>query len=788
MPASSQVPAGLRAALVDRYAIETEVGRGGMATVYLARDVKHARRVALKVMHPELAAALGHERFLREITTTASLHHPHILPLYDSGEVDGFLFYVMPFVEGESLRDRLDRERQLAVDDAIRITLEVADALSYAHGRGVVHRDIKPENILLEGGHAMVADFGIARALDVAGSETLTQTGVAVGTPQYMSPEQATGERALDGRSDLYSLACVLFEMLAGQPPFTGPSGESVVRQHLAVDPPMITSLRPAVPGSVATTLRRALEKVPADRFDDARQLADALSADVGATPEPSEPRASWRLPAGVTALTVVAVVIVAGMLMVRGRSPAAATDSVAVMPFADLGSDRSDAYLGDGIAETLIDALTNQQGLQVAGRTSAFSMRDKDLDAREIGRRLGVATVLEGSIQRSGNRLRITAQLIKTADGLNLWSRSFDRDAGDIFAVQDEVARAVVTALQGTVLPPGDTAFAAQGTHNPAAYDAYLLGRFYWNKRTASDLVEAARYFQQAIAADSTYARAWSGLADSYVLFIPAEYDVAGIRPDSILDLAEQAARRAVTLAPELGEAYSSLGEILEYRKKWVEAREAFERGVTLSPGYPTAHQWYAYDLQVWNRWDEAIRELERAKELDPLSMVIVVSLAQAYDGAGRWDDAAAMYDQAAALAPDHLLVVVYRFWHDLLAGDTARWATSYLQYARVVGSDTVAARALSRQLEDPAQRDAALRTIARNEDFHAPYNRLVVARVLDGDDAVVDCVSSLVDSPDRDRVNSGALYALLSPELRADPRMQEALTRLGYPARTRR
>jgi tetratricopeptide (TPR) repeat protein len=273
---SPAVPDRLIAALADRYAIAQEVGSGGMATVYLAEDLKHRRHVAIKVLRPELADALGPDRFLREIEIAARLDHPHILPLYDSGEADGFLFYVMPYVEGESLRDRIERERQLPTEDAIQIAREVADALSYAHSRDVVHRDIKPENILLAGGHARVADFGIARAITEAGGERLTGTGLAIGTPTYMSPEQAAGSHELDGRSDLYSLGCVLHEMLAGHPPFTGPIG-SLVHQHLVADPPSITTLRPAVPPQVAAALERVLAKTPADRFNPAAQFADAL-------------------------------------------------------------------------------------------------------------------------------------------------------------------------------------------------------------------------------------------------------------------------------------------------------------------------------------------------------------------------------------------------------------------------------------------------------------------------------------------------------------------------------
>jgi eukaryotic-like serine/threonine-protein kinase len=314
----------LTAALGGRYRVERELGAGGMATVYLADDVRHSRRVAIKVLRPELAAALGAERFLREITTTASLRHPHIVPLYDSGVGNGTLYYVMPFVEGESLRDRLRREKQLPVQDALRIAGEVADALSYAHGRGVIHRDIKPENILLESGHAVVADFGIAHAIDAAGGERLTGTGVAIGTPAYMSPEQVSGEKNLDARSDVYALACLLYEMLAGQPPFTGPTTESVIHQHLLAAPPVITQLRPAVSGSIVSAIQRALSKAPADRFPSVSQFAEVLARDATGADTPHAllpPSARRRWPLIVGALALVAVVV-AGDVLVMRRAP----------------------------------------------------------------------------------------------------------------------------------------------------------------------------------------------------------------------------------------------------------------------------------------------------------------------------------------------------------------------------------------------------------------------------------------------------------------------------------
>jgi tetratricopeptide (TPR) repeat protein/tRNA A-37 threonylcarbamoyl transferase component Bud32/TolB-like protein len=309
----------LKAALSDRYAIERELGAGGMATVYLAEDLKHERKVAVKVLRPELAASIGADRFLREIKIAANLNHPHILPLHDSGEADGFLFYVMPYVEGESLRDRLNRDKQFPIDDALKIASEVADALGFAHDHNVIHRDIKPENILLEARHAVVADFGVARAIEEAGETRLTETGIAIGTPAYLSPEQATGERELDGRSDIYALGCVLYEMLAGQAPFTGPTVESIVHQHLTVEPHSVAGVRPTVSNEVEAAVSKALAKAPADRFQTAEELVAAMSAVSGTTSSPTLPGVAplWSHPAAVAGLFAVGAVTVLGMVYV---------------------------------------------------------------------------------------------------------------------------------------------------------------------------------------------------------------------------------------------------------------------------------------------------------------------------------------------------------------------------------------------------------------------------------------------------------------------------------------
>src|SRR5436189_2910499 len=413
----------LQEALAGRYTIERELGRGGMATVYLAEDVKHGRPVALKVLSPQLAASLGTERFLGEIQIAARLTHPHILPLHDSGEADGLPYYVMPYVEGESLRGRLIHERQLPIEDALRIAREVADALEYAHHRDIVHRDIKPENILFQTGHAVVSDFGIARAINVAGTSRMTGTGIAVGTPGYMSPEQAGGVDELDGRSDVYSLGCVLFEMLAGGPPFTGWSAHAILARQVLEPLPRLRTFRDTVPEWLELVVARALANAPGDRFAGVAEFIAALSSPTPATRADAAPA--------------------------RAHTTPAPEHSIAVLPFVNLSADPENGYFCDGMTEEILNALSAVPSLRVASRTSSFVFKDATQDVQTIGEKLRVRTVLEGSVRRADVKLRVTAQLINVADGFHLWSHTYEREMKDVFAVQDEIARAIVNALK---------------------------------------------------------------------------------------------------------------------------------------------------------------------------------------------------------------------------------------------------------------------------------------------------------------------------------------------------
>jgi serine/threonine protein kinase/Tfp pilus assembly protein PilF len=614
----------LQPALADRYLIEREAGRGGMATVYRAQDLKHDRLVVLKVLHPELAASLGPERFLREIKVAARLNHPHIVPLYDSGRAGDLLYYVMPYVDGESLRQRLSREKQLPVEDALQIARNVATALDYAHRHQVLHRDIKPENVMLHEGEALVTDFGIAKAISVAGGESLTQTGVAVGTPAYMSPEQAAGEAEPDGRSDVYSLGCILYEMLAGAVPFTGPTAQVVIARRFTDPVPSLRAVRPTVPEALEQAVTRALARVPADRFATAAQFAQALAIHTGTTPP------------GVT---------------VAAQATASPAKSIAVLPFVDMSPQRDQEYFCEGMAEEIINALTKIQALRVASRSSAFAFKGQNQDIRRVGEQLGVATVLEGSVRKAGSKLRITAQLIDVANGYHAWSERYDRDMEDVFAIQDEIAQNIVRALRVMLSEEEKRAIERAPTADVKAYDYYLRGRQFFHQWRRKGVEFARRMFERAIEIDPNYALAWAGIADC-CSFIYTYWDASTAH----LEQADTASRKALELAPEVAEVHTSRGLALAFAKRYDEAEKEFEMAIRLNPKLFEAHYFFARARVQQGKLREAVQLFEEACRLRPDDYQAPCFLAMTYEGLGRNADADAAYHRTLELMERHL------------------------------------------------------------------------------------------------------------------------------------
>jgi serine/threonine-protein kinase len=718
-----------------------------MAIVYLAQDLKHRRLVAVKVLRPELAVTLGAERFLREIETAARLNHPHILALHDSGNADDFLYYVMPYVEGDSLRGRLERERQLPLADALQIAREVADALSYAHSHDVVHRDIKPENILFQAGHAVVSDFGIARAISTAGGDRLTGTRVSIGTPGYMSPEQSEPNAEIDGRSDTYSLACVLYEMLAGDPPFLGWSAQAIRARQLTEPVPPLRTVRNSVPQEVERAILRALAKTPADRFPTAIQFADALFTRDTATTD------------GIS------------------------DDSIAVLPFANLSPDPDTEYFSDGITEEIINALAQLPGLHVASRMSSFAFRGQAIDLAEVGAKLKVATVLEGSVRKAGSKLRVTAQLIKVADGYHLWSERYDRDMTDVFAIQDEIGRAIASRLQVGLGATPNRSRVSASTANLDAYHLYLKGRYCWAQRGAA-LKHAVEHFSQALLLDPNYALAHAGLADAYTLL--TEYGM--VPPNVILPKVRTAIERALALAPELAEAHCAMGELkFIFDWDWPESTRYLRRAIELNPRYVAAHYRLGLHLSlVEGLFEEALGHAHRAVELDPLAPLPVAQLGVVLIVAGRYEEAIASLLHATELGPAMLLPylhlgVVYNH-----LGRTEEAIASLEVAAAASGrhpSTLTALAACFHSLGKTAEVQAIHDELtARARGGYVQTSALALAAAATGR---VDEAFQLLERACEER-DSILIYSKRHPAfglLQGDPRMAEIHRRIGFP-----
>jgi TolB-like protein/tRNA A-37 threonylcarbamoyl transferase component Bud32/tetratricopeptide (TPR) repeat protein len=629
MPTGAVEVNRVRRALADRYQIERVLGEGGMATVYLAQDLKHHRKVAVKVMRPELAETLGAERFLREVEIAASLNHPHILPVYDSGSSDGILYYVMPLVEGESLPARLAREKQLPVAEALRLTREVAEALAYAHKRGIIHRDIKPANILISEGHALVSDFGIARV--ASDSVALTRTGLAIGTPQYMSPEQASGEPNIDGRTDIYALGCVLYEMLAGEPPFTGPTAQAIITRSITEDPRPLTHTRAAIAPAIDSAVMKALAKSPADRHATASDFAAALSDSTEPVRVSSGRFGRWGLLAAVLAIVALGAIGV-GMF---GGSRDGEVRRVAVLPFENQGGEE-DAYFADGIVEELRNRLTGLARFTVIASASADQYRGTTKTATQIASELRVDQLLMGRVRWAtgtdgARQFRVTTELVDGRTGEVTWRDNFDGNVRDPFVVQGQIATRVARAMGAALGTTERENLASRPTDNVEAYDLYLRGRAI-TVGTAGGARDRATMMERAVALDSNFVQAWA-----YLTAALSNLYATGTRDPAVARRAREAMERTLALAPDSAVThmvaslyYSNVGRDQDASRREVEL------AYRLDPNQVGAiREMAAYDLLDGN-YQAMFEKLARARELDPLDKSNLAALirAQIYIG----------------------------------------------------------------------------------------------------------------------------------------------------------
>jgi serine/threonine-protein kinase len=645
----------LRDALSDRYRLVRELGRGGMATVYLAQDLRHDRPVALKVLHPELARTLGPERFLREIKLCARLQHPHILTVLDSGDAGGNLWFTMPLVEGESLRDRLVREKQLPVEDAVQIAREAAEALDYAHRHDVIHRDVKPENILLSSDHALVADFGIAQALagDASAEQRLTETGITLGTPAYMSPEQAAGARSLDARSDIYSLACVLWEMLAGEPPFSGPTPQAMIARRFTESPRPLRAVRETVPESVEKAVAKALSKSPADRHSSALKFGRALTA---TEPMPAPPTAArphrYRSLALLGLGFLLGLGVLFGWLRRHNDAPAeAGAKRLAVLPFENLG-DSADGYFADGMTDEVRGRLAALRGLQVIAHRSAAEYEGTTKSFQEIGRELGVDYLLVGKVRweksdSRQSRVRVSPELIEVAGSTTRWQQPFDAVLSDVFQVQGEIAGKVAQALDVALGAPERERIELRPTRSLAAYDAFLRGEEALIR--AADPERSVADYERAVALDSSFMQAWARLSQAHsVIYLNGTPTREGA------ERARVAAERALALTPNAPEARMALGMYHQFvAGDYAKALEHFALARRADPNNAELISAAALSEQSLGRWENALDYMKRAEVLDPRSSLVLLRLVRTQLWLRRHDEAAATADRGIQLDP---------------------------------------------------------------------------------------------------------------------------------------
>jgi serine/threonine protein kinase/Tfp pilus assembly protein PilF len=742
-----------------RYDVLEELGRGGMGRVYKVFDRRIKEEVALKLLRPDIADdPKVVERFSNELKYARKIVHKNVGRMYDLGEAEGVLYITMEFVPGEDLKAFIRRAGLLSISKTIVIAEQVCEGLAEAHKLGVVHRDLKPQNIMIDkSGNAHILDFGIARSLSAEG---ITDAGVMIGTPDYMSPEQVEGQD-VDQRSDLYSLGIILYEMVTGRVPFQADSAFAVGMKHKSEMPQDPQKLNPQIPDVLNRLILQCLEKDRKKRYQNAEEILSDLKIvkeNIAATREISKEQ--WPVPEPPIQL--------------------AGEKSIAVLPFVDLSPQKDQEYFCDGLAEELINSLTHISELRVAARSSSFAFKGKDLDIREVGKTLGVETVLEGSVRKAGNRLRITAQIINVSNGYHIWSERYDRDMDDIFAIQDEISLAIIDNLKVKLLKGEKTKIVKRHTENKEAYNLYLKGRYFWNRRHEGDMMKAIECYQQALAKDPSYALPYVGIADVFNVFGLWSF----IDPKEAFAKAKAAVSKALELDNALGDAYTSLGYInMCFDWNWAAAEKNYKQGIELSPKNAYAHAWYSIFLIGRKRNDEAIEEAQKALEFEPLSPIMNALVGVVEGSGGHTEKGKEQLQKALEMEPNLPMGHLWLGQLYFMSPEDYEKAIVHLQKAAQLGM-TFALGWLGWALAQMGKTDEAQKNLDRLDEiakqrYVSPFQKALILLGLDRVDEAYEHFE--LAYKEREPYLAFFLLDWLPGPVRSDPRCVAILKKIG-------